>query len=225
VTDRPILMSAPMVLACLREVEHPGTGKTQTRRILKLGTLLEPKPEVWEAKKIGDGWYLVSDDPECGGRLGLWQQIRFHVGDRLWVKETWRTEARYDDRKPIDLPAGALASYEADYDDAPNDGCRGKNRVSIHMPRRFSRLTLTVTDVRVERLNSISEADAIAEGLQAQTAPNGHVTYHIPDLICGQTAARGYSLLWDHINGDGAWKRNDWVVAVTFKPERRNIDG
>jgi hypothetical protein len=81
-----------------------------------------------------------------------------------------------------------------------------------------------VTDVRVERLQAISDADAIAEGLQAQTAPNGHITYQVPGLICSQTAVRGYRLLWDTINGDGAWDANPWVVAVSFRPERRNID-
>lgn len=212
--DLPILMSAPMVKACLREVERPGTGKTQTRRILK------PQPHIQPV--------LNDEDPAApfwcvwkGDEVGYRVPVRFAKGDRLWVRESWAKPFAGDngyifraDGPEFNSPATAKHQW----------GKGAPWRVSIHMPRIASRLTLTVTEVRVERLQAISEADAIAEGLQAVTAGNGHVTYQIAGLLCGQTAVRAYRLLWDTINGDGAWAANPWVVAVTFKPERRNID-
>jgi hypothetical protein len=88
---------------------------------------------------------------------------------------------------------------------------------SIHMPRWASRITLRITDVRVERLQDISEEDAEAEGLTKEIAPNGHVTWHVPDLLGAQTPCRAFRLLWENINGAGAWDANQWVWAISFE--------
>lgn len=194
--DIPILFSRPMVHGLLREVEAPGTGKTQTRRIIKM-----PDADFDAVFCEEDGAWNIGD--ALTGKREHKLPVRFRKGDRLWVKETWRTEARYDDLKPALLPTRALISYDAGYEEAPNDGCRGRTRVSIHMVRRASRLTLTVTDVRVQRLQEISDTDCSAEGANSPG---------------------GFQLLWEDINGMNSWWANPWVVAVTFTVALRNID-
>ena len=79
-------------------------------------------------------------------------------------------------------------------------------RPAIHMPRAASRITLEITGVRVERLQDISEADAIAEGVRN--------SLHIPG---GRFANENFAHLWWAINGDGSWEANPWVWAVEFK--------
>lgn len=89
-------------------------------------------------------------------------------------------------------------------------------RPGIHMPRWASRLTLHVTDVRVQRLQDISEDDAQAEGCPCQS----------DDDLCGMEAAGWFRDLWDSLNAERApWSSNPWVVAVTFRPVLGNIGG
>ncbi len=88
-------------------------------------------------------------------------------------------------------------------------------RSSMFMPRWASRLTLIVEDVRVERLQDISETDALAEGVQRDS--DGWRDYQMPQTQCCATAKASYQTLWDEINGDGAWAANPWVAAYTFR--------
>ena len=116
------------------------------------------------------------------------------LGDRLWVRETWL-------RHSVNVPNDYL--YRADH---PDDGtigpAHGGWKPSIHMPRWASRITLEITDVRVERLQDISARDAWAEGI----TPSPDVDpYH------------EYRDLWESINGPGSWDANPWVWAVSFK--------
>lgn len=201
--------------------------KTQTRRIVK------PQPTMHEA-----------GDCTIGGNRGpidyLMREIypqymaRFRKGDRLWVRENlwlygrWRQEGTTAKGRPsqtLDL-IGKVVAFEKPADIAYYGGKAGfAFRPGIHMPRWASRLTLTVTDVRVQRLQEIDEADAIAEGIEAATAPHeGWQHYGERDGLPGIIAVDSYRTLWDSINGAGAWKANPWVVAVTFTVERRNID-
>ena len=85
-------------------------------------------------------------------------------------------------------------------------------RSSIHMPRWASRLTLLVTDVRVQRLQEISRGDAMSEGCT------------FPNMAKGDDPRQWYAELWEQINGRGSWDANPWVVALTFAVQRRNID-
>jgi hypothetical protein len=222
-TDRPILFSGPMVRALL-----DGT-KTQTRRVLK------PQPLQWQAAVIdilpptqdGSGnWGQVetvwSGAGMCEPDHEVWHPIRHHrVGDRLWVRETWAFDVNAigsmrDEEGPF--------VYAADPSGARTRLCE-RWTPSIHMPRWASRLTLIVTDVRVQRLQEISDTDAMAEGLTPVRSPiNGHVTYQVPNLLGGQTPQRAFKVLWDTINGPGAWDANPWVVATTFTVHRCNID-
>lgn len=122
-------------------------------------------------------------------------------GSRLWVRETWAAPHAYDHLPPRLIPKDARFHYAADEE-------RGGLlwRPSIHMPRWASRITLEITEVRVEKLNEISEADALAEGCP----PNAT---NAPDDI----ARFWYRLLWDQINGPGSWEANPWVWAVSFR--------
>ena len=88
------------------------------------------------------------------------------------------------------------------------------------MPRWASRLTLTVTDVRVQRLQDISEADAVAEGCDAVLA----LTIKRPNGAHPGNPRECYCDLWNSLHGHGAWDANPWVVAVTFTVQRGNID-
>lgn len=225
--DRPILFSGPMVRALLA-----GT-KTQTRRILK------PQPELQ-----GNGLYHVSN--AHGGVLNVAEEdigaqavdyLRISVGDRLWVKETWRPFSI--DTSPWDLEVVYAADGESrvikdgefgekDWN-FPKAAARG-NVSSLFMTRWASRLTLTVTDVRVERVQDCSEADALAEGMTQATANailsidelQVYATTHI--LAPDARARILYETIWDQINGDGSWASNPWVAAYTFTVHRGNID-
>lgn len=252
-TDRPILFSAPMVRALLAGTKTQ-TRRPLSRSWPVLGTRWTHKSAPWEGLDFSravartrntmavalcgdDAWpdphldvpFLHPDDAARGALWQddeLWYRVRppFEVGDRLWVKETWRTHRSWDDHKPVDIIPASRIWYEAD--DRDNCDQHGKVRVSIHMPRWASRLTLTVTDVRVERLQDISEADAIAEGCTPLSHPAGRsdlLWHHIaPDQW--QAPTRWYRKLWDSINGPGAWDANPWVVAVSFDVREGKID-
>lgn len=226
-TDRPILFSAPMVRA-LNEGR-----KTQTRRILN------PQPFPWaEAVEIGpyDGYgapgLVIQRTLDNRKQMGA-GVIRFAPGDRLYVREAhYLTDNGHEeyavfaaDRKAV---AEHLASVEALPADFPADvrARHLKLRPGIHLPRWASRLTLTVTDLRIERLKDCSEADAEAEGCVWDSA-DGWDVWYVPGANMprhGASATECFSLLWDSINGAGAWEANPWVVAVSFTVEHRNID-
>lgn len=97
------------------------------------------------------------------------------------------------------------------------------------MPRWASRLTLIVTDVRVQRLNSITEADAVAEGIERLKSGRGFYdpTVSKAAVRFGEwtsTARQGFQRLWNSIHGPEAWAANPWVAALTFETHRQNID-
>lgn len=216
-TDRPILFSAPMICA-----QRDGR-KTQTRRTLKLDGMLDPKPDVWEAKKIDGVWWFVSDDPECGGQQRC--QRRYAEDDRLWVRETFSFERRWVGTKPKDVPAGVPVWYWADGN--PPDGDWTKPIVSIHMPRWVSRLTNIVTDVRVQRLQEISEADCIAEGPPSVEWQPGRGGWMVPSESqphISMSPRTWYRLLWDTINGEGSWLSDPWVIVIHYNVAKANID-
>lgn len=159
------------------------------------------------------------------------------AGDRVWVRENWRTAAEYDSWPPRDLADNDPILF-------PADGVRwqgsritnwGKVRPSIHLPRQFSRMTLVIADVDIQRLQDITEADALAEGVEYETAdppffyvpgiePHSHTAVGVEEPDRPRAAARCYGKLIDHINGAGTWASNPWIVAYTFTVEKRNID-
>ena len=195
--ERPILFSAPMVRALLA-----GT-KTQTRRIFK------PDRMTWDA----NGRYTTH--AMRGGELSITGSGPFkpsswlhycpygQPGDRLWVRETF---ARIDGQTRPWIETDYQATYT--HGDRLGDtlGIKKRWTPSIHMPRHASRITLEVTGVRVERLQDISEADAIAEGARN--------SLHLPG---GRFARENFEHLWWTIHGDGSWESNPWVWVVEFR--------
>lgn len=180
--ERPILFSAPMVRALLA-----GT-KTQTRRLCKLNYRTGmPEPELRS---------LLAACP-----YGV-------PGDRLWVRESWRTVWSSDEEPPRSFDASYRFWYEAD---APHQDGYGKLRPSIHMPRAACRLVLEVVSVRVECLMDISEADALAEGVDREVVA-GYSRAGV-----GRAAAFAFRDLWTSINGGDSWDANPWVWVVAFK--------
>lgn len=145
-----------------------------------------------------------------------------HPGDRLWVRESWRAAEAHDRLPPRDIEReSAVVYYEADQLKSAWE--LGKLRPGIHMPRWASRLTLEVEAVRIEPLQAISEADAIAEGVHLIAAWNteGPNFYMIKTSAIGSinqpTARETFSLFWQHLNGEESWAANPEVVVITFR--------
>jgi len=203
-TDRPIIFSAPMVCALM------DGRKTQTRRVLKPQPPEGAKFFAWDVGGAGAfARFVVTDDHGNAdlpaARLPAWR------GDRLYVREAFCPRLGYP--APIAKP-----HYRADGD---RPEWRGLWKPSIHMPRWASRLTLTVTDVRVQRLQYITEAYAVAEGVRSTS--DGWSA----DTGCGArffNAQDAFHFLWNSLHGPAAWDANPWVVALTFTVQRGNID-
>jgi hypothetical protein len=196
--ERPILMSAPMVRALLA-----GT-KTQRRRVVKA----QPADGMTSEFVGADGTWRFSrptvraplsdsdDDRLC--RYGV-------PGVRLWVRETFKPHSLYNDFAPANWPRNSTIFYAADEKYSPSNT---RWRPAIHMPRWASRITLDVTEVRVERLQDISPEDCLAEGIVGAGVLDGG----------GRCELTGkYGALWEAINGAGSWDANPWVWCVEFK--------
>lgn len=212
--DRPILFSAPMVRALLA-----GT-KTQTRRVIK------PQPELmpsgnWHVRNLGAGVFGVETADVPSRQLDY---LRIEVGDRLWVRERFAVLPRtaYALPKAQSPDPDMAAYYFADFDRSGKPAWKP----SIHMPRWASRITLTVIDVRVQRLQEVSEGDALAEGCKAirEFCYVFDSTAYGRSGLCHSSPVIAYSILWDEINGPGSWDANPWVAAYTFTVQLGNID-
>ena len=222
--ERPILFSGAMVRAILA-----GT-KSQTRRVVK------PQPTKAAGTHRGYPLPLMANDwawphPRTSGATTISNRPNGPLGweihcpygqpgDRLWVRETFTTKDR-------DGEFTYAPFYLADVTDpyglclTTEDGPRYVEQLrwtpSIHMPRKASRLTLEITGVRVERLQSISEADAIAEGLDF--VPDGAAAHGIKGLATSWSndPRKSYRALWESINGPGSWDANPFVWVVEFR--------
>lgn len=197
--DRPILFSGAMVRAIL------DGHKTQTRRIVK------PQPPGWATHP---SMAPSSTDLFCHWTDGGTEDCAFwpkdeplrcpygKPGDRLWVRETWATLGRQVH----------AAVYRADNIGYPVE----RWRPSIHMPKWASRITLEVTGVRVERVQRISEADAVAEGVDPWPF-NPLQPMTTGELGADSPYRGGFAVKWDEINEDrGTWYSNPWVWVVEF---------
>jgi hypothetical protein len=197
--ERPILFSAPMVRAILA-----GT-KTQTRRVVKPqppGTVLSPTMVARDAA-APSGYSFISDEYD-----DMLLTCPYGApGDRLWVRETW---GRDQADNGGDRHWNRIV-YRADPgEQALDNGTPVPWKPSIHMPRWASRITLEVTGVRVERLQDISVADAMAEGVV-------EVNENLRGLEPCMEWRYAYEDLWESINGAGSWDANPWVWVVEFK--------
>lgn len=211
--ERPILFSSPMVCAILPDL------KTNTRRVCKARTQAQ-------ADRIAHAIILdMMGNDDGSHEKAMWEEIGCPYGkpgDRLWIKETWRTDIEYDPYPPSKIDGAASVLWTADqqyrlnHDPARGAHDWGRTRVSIHMPRWASRITLEITDVRVERLQDITEDDAKAEG----------VTFFEPGVLTPNRRSRqpdgapyrlSFTWLWESINGPGSWDLNPYVWVIQFR--------
>lgn len=187
--ERPILFSGAMVRAIL------SGQKTVTRRAVKS---LEPGCRYQGIEP--DGMHLFTKGPAYGKVKCPYGQ----PGDRLWVREAWSTHACFDSVAPRNLTTRSIA-YLAD-----GQIKTGKYRPPMFMPRWACRMLLEITAGRVERLQDITEQQALAEGVAScaqDLDPDGN----------GYSPGELFSILWSSINGTDNWNANPWVWVVEFK--------
>ena len=206
--ERGMIFNAEMVRALL------DGRKTQTRRIIKDCTVgRDPISKFIKIGKKFIGCY-PEDVPEL-----IRECCPYGVpGDRIWVRETWAEAG---------ASAPDLKLYRANYPEhvpsiyenvPPAEEFRWTP--SIHMPRTASRILLEITDVRVERLNAISEEDAEAEGIDMEALYDSQDCYDcIADhnMTGRPTVTGAFKYLWESIYGEEGWKSNPWVWVIEFK--------
>lgn len=219
--ELPILFSAPMVRAILNG------HKTQTRRLVKpyRGNALV---DLRDAEDRSDIYSGRRDDPESWGyqflddgapaTLADWATILCPYGapgDRLWVRE-----------RAAFYWGGWHYFADGPSEWGPDVSARTFNRSSIHMPRAACRLTLEITDVRVERLQGgdgelASESRYLAEGVSRIHHGDGDFYYSAfrnePHPRNWIDAFDAWRELWTSINGQASWDADPWVWVITFK--------
>lgn len=226
--DRPILFSGAMVRALL-------VGrKTQTRRVFDfhgLEKVVEFVPvgtdktgrRIFEMK---DRFGRAVTRPAGKHFVDYHWTAPFAVGDRLYVREAHALvpSTAYRMSEGVRQTINPSDPYEAAIYRLGWERSKPRWGPGIHMPRWASRITLIVTDVRVQRLQEINEADAIAEGVESDS--DGWRDYQMPATQCCGSARDSFRSLWGSLNearGYG-WEANPWVVAVTFTVHQRNIN-
>ncbi len=184
--------------------------KTQTRRPIKW-----KQTRFTEIAERDDGsLWPWAEDCERGG--DIWFACPYgEIGDRIWVRETWQViHDHIDESSHVEyrtyapsIPKEKDRYWHTVYAEHFGDESREDRgfpwRPAIHMPRWASRITLEITGVRVERLNSITESDAEAEG--------------VTDTGFGDLLVDGYRYLWKSIYGEESWAANPWVWVIEFK--------
>lgn len=212
--ERPILFSTPMVQAILEG------RKTMTRRVVKD----EPKGEPWIFSNMEEdhAWFKWNLPPSSFvSRKCPYGQ----AGDILWVRETWcdYNDGYSEEHAHLKSPEPHYL-YRADCKEFEKAKIW---RPSIFMPRSACRLRLKITDIKVERLQDISEEDAIAEGIEwkikyPEESPNTkyYRDYLFADRLAfgiGFKAKQSFRSLWHKINGEESWNANPWVWVVSFQ--------
>ncbi|MBM6485201.1 hypothetical protein JSX99_23705 [Klebsiella pneumoniae] len=220
-TERGMIFNAEMVRAIL------DGRKTQTRRIMKI----QPEHSGFGLRRVigskngsDDGKYFWSLSDACGLKI---RSKSFtcpfgSVGDRIWVREAFRVHSRATEVATLVYKASERNSWTEQTNRVPVSVCNKpatpeKWTPSLHMPRWASRLLLEITDVRVERLNAISEEDARAEGI----IDGGCLNCGEPEP-CGcanpePDATDAFAYLWQSIYGSDSWNANPWVWVIEFK--------
>ncbi|EMO3782319.1 hypothetical protein AF48_02756 [Klebsiella aerogenes MGH 62] len=203
--ERGMIFNAEMVRALL------DGRKTQTRRPVKFPV---------HDKNLG--CELAGN--ELAGELSAGNYLNSAFGkpgDRIWVREAFRVHSRATDVATLVYKASERNSWTEQTHRVPVAVCNKpatpeKWTPSLHMPRWASRILLEITDVRVERLNSIHDVDAMREGIQNLTTCS-HADFGIPGVVNSQHPVRAFQLLWESIYGADSWKFNPWVWVIEFK--------
>jgi len=203
--SKPILFSTPMVQALLEGI------KTMTRRVIK------DKDIINRFDIDVDGKPIAYIDQATGDSYPPTAIARYHIGDILWVRETW-----FENEECLLYKASKYENTKEYH--GRNGWVQIKWRPSIFMPREAARIFLRVTNVRVERLQEITEEDAIAEGIswldEACYSNNGWTpTLYDPDSGGSPVFRDGFIALWDSINAKRgySWDTNPWVWVYEFE--------
>lgn len=216
--ERPILFSGQMVRAIL------DGRKTQTRRVVT-----DKHLKRLGLHRIGDIVHTYEGgqwNGEFEGDSVPWSPYGI-AGDGLWVRETWADLRGMGFDDDFAYREKSLNDYGDGYglvESGDSERCRldygVKWKPSIHMPKIACRLFLRITDIRVERLQDITEEDALAEGVERTFEADGS------DYGAGLThAVDNFAKLWRSINGSDSWDQNPWVWVVTFhRLEKRDAD-
>lgn len=202
--QRPIIFNTEMVRAIL------DGRKTQTRRPMNP----QPKPDT--ETSLGGYWFPCAAFQSMVHvedlKKPLWRGMASDacpicsVGDQLWVRETWRKFNSSDEcgcsESPCSCPSNGTVLFKASHDDGES-----KWKPSIHMTRWEARIILEVTDIRVERVQDISERDAWAEGFDG----------YDDDVSGGKNGWSEFCEAWQSIYGDESWQSNTFVWVIEFK--------
>lgn len=229
VKERPIIFSGEMVKAIL------DGKKTMTRHLVKFKDFTTDSITPLHIELV-DGKYCLFN--ERNGWLIGYPKCKFgEIGDRLWVRETWiqgyddpLIESEGDDENAVSIiyKADGKEEYRScsaetaeNWGDFSADSEMVGFKSPIHMPRWASRILLEITDIRIERLNDISDEDAVKEGLRILPA-SGRYVVSPGDQYFGSAshdAVEVFSWLWDSINAKKGypWSSNPWVWVVEFK--------
>lgn len=216
IIERGMIFNAEMVWALLYG------RKTQTRRIMKPQPTLDDFVCPYEGPRGGHIWpsrnhqYALHVETMLQNGEGCWGGLASdachfgEIGDRIWVRETFRVHSRATDVATLVYKASVRNSWTEQTHRVPVAVCNKpatpeKWTPAIHMPRWASRILLEITGVRVERLKSISDGDAIREGCSTT------------DMKSGDCVADVFARLWASIYGDESWNSNPWVWVIEFK--------
>lgn len=209
--DRPILVSGPLIKPIQLGL------KTDTRLTRDLD-IVNDYPDNWEFVEMDDDVAVFKHTP---GKLGN-EYIKSPYGmpgDLLWVRESFYVGRGYDGVKPRDFPSDNYVKrgYMAD---GPKPDWAGRTVPGIHMPKAFSRLTLKLTGVRVERLHEITEEGAALEGVQrgfVRVDTSGRKNKYSFEANHNGNYLRGFYMTWIELNGRESWYANPWVWVLSFK--------
>lgn len=213
--ERPILFSGPMIRAIL------AGQKNVTRRVVKP----QPGTGVVPYNTSAGAWNWVIESTGVGTRDPF--PCPFGArGEKLWVRETWQEFAAL-----TEAPAGIAYRADSEIDccgqiEVPPGGKFHRTHrgwtPSIHMPRWASRISLEITGVTIERLQDITEEQALAEGTPCWVCGRTIDGLSENDCECfhSKAARASFEVLWDSINGKRlgcSWKDNPWLWAISFR--------
>lgn len=224
VKERPILFSAPMVRAILEG------KKTQTRRVVKpqppASTTFAGEMHCSDSKHDNSFWWMTGDPHDCDEWVSVEGTEPFFCpygkpGDRLWVRETW-TGTWHSALMHVHYAADGSENLVC----APSGYTIPKAALSVgnwvtplFMPRWASRITLEIVKVRVERVQDITEEDAIAEGMTCDEGYYCEAPTEESEGVHRCNMTRGFEALWNSINAKRGfgWDSNPWVWVIEFK--------